>query len=384
MAASPDLAPQDEVELCEAIAQAASAGTRLMLRGGGSKADVGRLAPEARRLDLGAFSGVVGYDPAELVLTARAATPLAEIEALVAGEGQMLAFEPPDPGPVFGRPSGAATLGGVVAAGAAGSQRLSQGSARDHLLGFRAVSGRGEAFVAGGKVVKNVTGYDLPKLMAGSWGRLAALTEITVKVLPAPKAAATQLLLGLDPAAAVRAMAEAMGSQAEVAAAAHLPGAPSATAFRLQGFPASVAARSQTLARRLEAFGPLRQAADAEAQAIWRGLRTLEDLPAEPPLWRISAPPSQGAALARALEPMGAAWLMDWAGGLVWAAVEAPPESIRAAAAAIGGHAVLFRAPAELRARVPAFHPPAAGVAALETRIRRAFDPAGVFETGRF
>jgi len=377
------LRPRDEAELCEMVAAAAVEGARLAICGGGSKALIGRPAPGARALDLRGFAGVVDYDPAELVLTVRAGAPLAEVQALVASQRQMLAFEPFDHGPLFGRPAGAATIGGVVAAGVAGSQRLALGGARDHLLGVRAVSGRGEVFVSGAKVVKNVTGYDLPKLIAGSWGRLAAMTELTLKVLPAPRVAETRILIGLDPAAAVAAMAAAIGSQAEVVAAAHLPGKAPVTAFRLQGFPASVAARCEALASRLATFGMLRDPG-AEGAAIWSELQTLRPLPADQALWRINCPPHAGAGVAEALQRQGASWLMDWAGGLVWAAFDGDPGVVRQTARRADGHAQLVRGSPELRAQHPAFHPPEPGIAALEERVRRAFDPQGVFETGRF
>ena len=299
----------------------------------------------------------------------------------------MLAFEPFDHGPIFGRATGAATIGGVVAAGVAGSQRLTQGGARDHLLGFRAVSGRGEAFVGGAKVVKNVTGYDLPKLMAGSWGRLAALTELTLKVLPRPREAATRIVRGLGPERAVAAMAAAMGSQAEIAAAAHLPGlsgnSGAVTAFRIQGFGPSVAARCAMLGERLDPIGRVEPAGAGEADAIWSDLRTLAPLGADLPLWRINVPPSGACAVVAAIRPLGARWLLDWAGGLVWAGFDGDPQMIRDVAECAGGHATLVRAP-ESHRHVPALHPLPPGVAALEARIRRAFDPQHVFETGRF
>jgi glycolate oxidase FAD binding subunit len=377
------VSPTSEDDLRDLVAEAAGAGRKLAIRGGGSKAGVGRPEWEATVLDLRGFTGVVDYDPPELVLTVRPGTPLSEVQALVAGRNQMLAFEPFDHGPLFGQAPGAATIGGVVAAGVSGSQRVSAGAARDHLLGLRAVSGRGELFVAGAKVVKNVTGYDLPKLMAGSWGRLGAMTELTLKVMPAPRVSETRVLLGLDVARAVAAMAAAMGSPAEVAAAAHLPGDGGVTAFRLQGFAASVAARAQTLARVLAPFGRL-QAPGADSAAIWTALRTLSPLPIGLPLWRINVPPSGAVGVIAALEPLGARWLLDWAGGLVWAAGTVDPAAVRTAATAARGHAVLVRWPGEEPAPVRALHPLAPGVAALEERVRRAFDPAGVFETGRF
>jgi len=383
MSTDAPLRPATEAELSEAIAEAAGDGARLAIRGGASKRDVGRPEAGVRSLDMRAFTGVVDYDPPELVLTVRAATALAEVQALVAAKGQMLAFEPFDHGPIYGRPPGAATIGGIVAAAVGGSQRLAYGGPRDHLLGLRAVSGRGELFVSGAKVVKNVTGYDLPKLLAGSWGRLAAITELTLKVLPAPRVSATRVLHGLSAQAAVEAMAAAMGSAAEVAAAGHLPGEVSVTAFRIQGFAGSVKARCELLASRVAPWGRLHDADDS-ATAIWHALRTLTPLPQNLPLWRVNVRPGAGASVVGALERYGAQWLLDWAGGLVWAAVDADPEMVRSVARSAGGHAQLLRAPSEMRAQVPYHQPPELAVAELEARVRRAFDPAGVFETGRF
>jgi glycolate oxidase FAD binding subunit len=379
--------PRDPADVLEAIAAAAQAGRRLEIRGGGSKADIGAPRTDVTLLDMTGLDGVVDYDPAELVLTARAGTPLAAIEALVAAEGQMLGFEPFDHGPIFGRPAGAATLGGVVASGVAGSRRLSRGGARDHVLGFKGVSGRGEAFVAGGKVIKNVTGYDLPKLLTGSWGRLAALTEITLKTSPRGRAETTLFIDGLSPTEAHGVMARAMGSQAEVSAAAHLPGAlrlgVARTALRLEGFGPSVAARSQML-QALVSEHIVSVVPEPDADAFWSDLRSLAPLADGRPLWRVNVPPSGGCSVVAATEPYGAHWLFDWAGGLVWLTVDGEPEMVRAAAAAAGGHATLVRGPDSLRTTTPAFHPSASGVAALEARVRRAFDPTGLFETGRF
>ena len=372
--------PTCEQDVADAVADALRDGVRLAIAGGGSKAAIGAPA-EARPLPMSGLRGVVDYDPAELVLTVRPGTPLREIEALVAGEGQRLAFDPFDHGPVFGQPAGAATIGGVAAAGVSGSQRVSAGAVRDHLLGFRAVSGRGEAFAAGGKVVKNVTGFDLPKLAAGSWGRLFALTELTLKVLPRPRESRTLMLAGLSDEQAVHAMSRAMGSQADVAAAAHLPGR--ATILRVQGFGPSVAARRAMLDAVLADFGrPVALPSD-DADAMWAALRTLSPLGGERPLWRISIAPSRACA---AIAPFRdeAACLFDWAGGLIWAATQAEPGALRAAVSAAGGHAMLVRADAPMRAAVPTFHPASSGMAALETRVRRAFDPMGLFETGRF
>jgi len=374
------LRPDSADALAAIIAEAARDGTRLRLRGGGSKDAVGAPTPDARIVDMRGFSGVVDYDPPELVLTVKAGTPLAEVQALVADKGQMLAFDPFDHGAILGGAIGEATIGGIVAAGVAGPTRVSRGAARDHLLGFLGVSGRGERFVAGAKVVKNVTGYDLPKLITGSWGRLAAITELTLKVLPAPRLRLTLAVIGLDPAAAISAMARAMGSAAEVSAAAHLQdwnGTP-LTAIRLDGFPSSVEARAAILTRLVDGIAPL---ADEEAARLWPAITTAAPLPAKVPLWRIIAPAAQ---MPNVITATSGAWLLDWAGGLLWLASADDPRTIRAAAMQAGGHAMLVRADAAIRAVVPALHPQTKALAALEERVRRAFDPAGVFETGRF
>lgn len=379
--------PSNEADVVDAIRQAGVDSRRLEIRGGGSKIDFGAPERDADLLDMTAFGAVIDYDPAELVLTAGAGTPLSVIQALVASENQMLAFEPFDHGVIYGRIDGAATIGGVIAAGVAGSRRVSAGAARDHLLGFKGVSGRGEAFVAGAKVVKNVTGYDLPKLICGSWGRLVALTEVTLKVLPQGREQATLMAQGLTSEQAHRLMARAMASHADVQAAAHMPagalGAKSVTALRLEGFGPSVAARGAMLTA-MDVETPIVVAPAADAAIFWGSLRDLTALASRRTLWRINVPPSRGCSVVAALEPCGAQWLFDWAGGLVWLGVDCDPGQVRAVAADAGGHATLVKGPHALRRQVPALHPTPSGVAALEARVRRAFDPSGVFETGRF
>ena len=381
MAGSLSASPQTVAELVALVETARADKARLALRGGGSKAAFGApITGPVMTVDMRGFSGIVDYDPAELVLTVRSGTPLAEVETLLRAHGQMLAFEPFDHGPIYGLASGAATVGGVFAAGVAGSRRLSRGAARDHLLGFSAVSGRGEAFVAGAKVTKNVTGYDLPKLACGSWGRLFALTELHVKTLPRAEMQQTVALDGLSTPAAVLAMSKAMGSQASVAAAAHQSGL---TVLRLEGFAPSVAARRALLAALLADIAPLRVLDDSEADAVWQSFATVAALDDAPLLWRVVVPAAHAPGLIEALEMTGARWLMDWAGGLLWVGTRVDG-AIRALVEAAGGHADLLRAAADLRAQIPARHPQAPGVSALEARVRRAFDPDGVFENGRF
>jgi glycolate oxidase FAD binding subunit len=375
-----EIKPQSAQNVCDAIADAKRDRVRIEIRGGGSKSLIG--APRnARIISLEEMVGVIDYDPAELVLTVGAGTPLAQIEALVASERQMLAFEPFDHGPIFGEVSGKATIGGVIAAGVAGSGRITAGSARDHLLGFTAVSGRAEVFVAGGKVVKNVTGFDLSKLIAGSWGRLGAVTELTVKVLPRPRVSATLALYGLDCRASCAAMARALGSHAEVSAAARHPGG--ATLFRLTGFEPSVAARCAMLPQLLRDHGAMVHLDPEVADVMWREAGTGVSLDGAL-LWCLHVPPGRAPEIIERLEPLGARWSLDWGGGRIWLALDDDTVPVRDVAQASEGQAMLIRAPAAIRAAIPAQHPRSSGVAALEARVRRAFDPDGLFETGRF
>src|SRR5438045_6770528 len=312
-------------ELREAIAEALAAEEPLEVVGGGSKRGLGRPLQTAHTLDLSRLSGIRDYAPSELVLTAGAATPLAEIERVLAEEGQMLAFEPPGWCGLLGVEEASPTLGGVLACNLSGPRRIKAGAARDHFLGFRAVSGRAEIFKAGGKVVKNVTGYDLPKLMAGSYGSLAALEEVTVKVLPQPETVATVLFAGLAPEAAGRLMSAALGSPHEVSGAAYLPPGtamplalpvrPGTVALRAEGPAPSVAFRRDNLLREHRDSGASSTLADSESIALWRAIAEVAQLAGlgERAVWRVSVWPARGAAIGAALErALGAAWYVDW------------------------------------------------------------------------
>jgi len=386
--------PDDEGALAAIVAAAVAQEEPLEIVAGGSKRGLGRPLQTPHVLDVTAFRGIRDYEPEELVLTAGAATPMPEIEATLAAKGQMLAFEPPDWRPLFGS-VGAPTLGGVIACNLAGPRRIKMGAARDHFLGFRAVSGRGEAFKAGGKVVKNVTGYDLAKLVAGSYGTLAVLTEVTVKVLPLAPEERSLLLHGLDDATALRAMTEALNSSHEVSGAAHLPAGesgsdPPLTALRLEGPLPSVTARAAALAQELSAFGAAETLATPPSLALWRAVREGAPLASDRThvLWRCSVAPSAGPALAAAVSrALEARSFFDWGGGLVWLAVPAAGDGgaavIRGAVAASGGHATLLRAPDALRAAVPVFAPHAPALAALTRRVKDAFDPKRILNRGR-
>ncbi len=387
-------------ELRDAVGDALAAEEPVEIVGGGSKRGIGRPSQTPRTLDLSRLSGIRDYMPSELVLTAGAATPLGEIERALAEAGQMLAFEPPDWRGLLGS-EGEPTLGGVLACNLSGPRRSKAGAARDHFLGFRAVSGRGEIFKAGGKVVKNVTGYDLCKLMAGSYGTLAALEEVTVKVLPCPEMVATVLFAGVDPAAATRLMAAALGSPHEVSGAAYLPSGtamplalPQRTgtvALRVEGPAPSVAFRRDALLKEHDAAEFL---GDAESIALWRAVGEVAPLVGlrERAVWRIAVAPARGAELADALaRELDMAWFLDWGGGLVWAAVaeqgdggaQAIRQAIRGRDGDGSGHATLVRGSPGLRRAVAVFEPQPAPLAALSRRVKDAFDPAHILNPGR-
>jgi glycolate oxidase FAD binding subunit len=396
---SDSLKPRDVVDLEQAIRWALGEGKALELVGHGTKRAIGRPAQWDMTLDLSAFSGVTLYEPAELVLSAKAATPLAEIETLLAANGQELAFEPMDYGLLLGGHAGAGTIGGAIAANLSGPRRIKAGAARDHFLGVTAVSGRGETFKSGGRVVKNVTGYDLCKILAGSWGTLAAMTEVTVKVLPRAETETTLLILGLDDAKAVQAMIAAMGSSCDVSGTAHAPAGiasivdRAATALRLEGVAPSVTHRTAALEALLKSYGPLETLAAEQSREFWRAMRNVAPFmaAARPPqrfLWRISTAPSRAAEVGRVLvEQARAELLYDWAGGLIWAALppsdDAAAPIVRAAVAAAGGHATLIRAPAAVRAVVDVFELEPAPLAALTKRVMESFDPRGALNAGR-
>jgi glycolate oxidase FAD binding subunit len=345
------------------------------------------------------------YEPAELVLTARAGTPLAEIEAAIEAERQQLAFEPPDYGPLYGGPAGAGTIGGALACNLSGPRRLKAGAARDHFLGIAAVSGRGEPFKAGGRVVKNVTGYDICKLLAGSHGTLAVMTDVTLKVLPAPERVRTVLLMGLGDEAAIAAMAAALKSPYEVSSAAHLPGgvaegsgvdyvrdaATAVTAIRVEGPGASVEARCESLRALLSAHGEVEELHSHRSTAFWREVGDARAFASDGgggALWRVSVPPAAGAAIAAEIGAAQAGrHFYDWGGGLVWfeeaGEAPAPTVAVHEAAARAGGHALLIRAPEAARREGAVFQPQTEGMGALSARVKESFDPRGILNPGR-
>jgi glycolate oxidase FAD binding subunit len=384
--------PSDRHELEAIIGECVAREEPLELLAGGSKRGLGRPPQLPHVLDLKSFAGIRSYEPEELVLTAGAATPMAEIELALGARRQMLGFEPGDWRTLLGSAGTEPTLGGALSANLSGPRRIRQGAARDHFLGFDAVSGRGEAFKAGGRVVKNVTGYDLPKLVASSYGTLAALTEVTLKVLPMPEATRTLAIVGLDDEAARRAMSAALNSSHEVSGAAHLPAAPSRgrarTLLRLEGPEPSVAARAEALAKELAATGAIELVGETDSLALWREVRDAAPLAASgnAAVWRVSVAPSDGPAVAaKVARAHDARYFFDWGGGLLWIAVTGAEDggaaAIRGAFAA--GHATLVRAPDALRASLPPFQPQPAPLAALSARVKAQFDPKRVLNRGR-
>jgi glycolate oxidase FAD binding subunit len=305
--------------------------------------------------------------------------------------------------------SGNGTIGGMIGAGLAGPRRIRAGGARDHLLGAHAVSGFGDSFKTGGRVVKNVTGYDLCKLLAGSWGTLAVMTEVTLKVMPKPESERTLMLSGLDDVTANKAMTAALGSPYDVSGAAHLPNSAfrpatgalaglaaqgrAVTLLRLEGIAASVADRANSLARTLAPFGPVEMLQDATSAAAWGAIRDVEPFAAGGalgawPVWRIVCPPATGGALGQAMaRETGGDVIYDWGGGLIWAALPPKPDAqaalVRQRVEAAGGHASLIRASEDIRRKVEIFHPQAGSVAALGQRVRHSFDPKIILNRGR-
>jgi glycolate dehydrogenase FAD-binding subunit len=394
--------PSDLKGIEEAVQWAIAGGKSLEIVGQGSKRLLGRPAQRDATIDLSGMSGVIFYEPQELVLSVRAGTPIAEITGLLASKGQELAFEPMDYGPLLGSEPGRGTVGGVLAANVSGPRRIRAGAARDHLLGVVAVSGRGETFRSGGRVVKNVTGFDLCKLLAGSWGTLGILAEVTLKVLPRAPAEATLAVFGLSDNQAATAMAAAMATPLGVSGAAHLPdyvasqfddlnGADATTVFRIEGYASAVDDCVTSLRRTVRPFGATASLGQEASRRLWQAIRDVQPFRADAPcgdrpLWRVSAPPIKGCEIAEKISP-AAMLFYDWAGGLVWIA---PPmtqdcsaREIRYAAAAVGGHATLVRASPSNRANIDPFQSETGALAALTRRVKENFDPKAVLNPGR-
>ncbi|MGR3660419.1 MAG: FAD-binding protein [Paracoccaceae bacterium] len=370
--------PQTEAELAEVISGASGA---LKIVGGGTRPLGKPLAGEV--LSVAGLSGIEIYEPGSLTLVARAGTPLAEIETALDEHNQRLAFEPIDHRGLLGT-RGTPTIGGVVATNASGPRRVQVGACRDYLLGVRFVDGKGVVIKNGGRVMKNVTGYDLTKLVAGSYGTLGVLSEVAFKVLPKTDVVATLKITGLSDQQGQRALAAAMGSPFEITGAAHVPkseiGAP-VTLIRIEGFESSVAYRAKELVNLLSAFGDVEIETDQDrVVAIWKSVRDVKqfwDTPGD--VWRISVKPSDAPDIAKRIDADDL--LYDWAGGLIWALLPEGTDA-RALIGDFKGHATLIRASAQTRGKLPVFQPEPEPLAAITAGLREKFDPRGILNPG--
>lgn len=384
-----------EAALATEIAAAASARTPLFVQGNGTKRDMLRPVQAARTLSAATASGLTLYAPKELILSAAAGTPLPEIEAAVAAAGQHLIAEPPDLSGLLGETGRPQTIGGVVATNLSGPRRVAWGAMRDHVMGLRAVTGRAEVIHSGGRVLKNVTGLDLCKLLTGSHGTLGVITEVTLKVLPAPEATGTLVLPEAEAQAGIATLSAGLGSPYGVSAAAWLPaeaaervpelaGEGAVALLRIEDFAASVTYRTRKLLA--ERGGRGRILDDAASRSVWRAVRDAVPLPAaaEDAVWRVSVRPSAGAAVLAAVP--AARGFLDWGGGLVWLAgpaTEATHDAVVAAARRAGGTWMLLRAPETLRAAVAVIPPEPDALARITRRVKAALDPAGILNPGR-
>jgi glycolate oxidase FAD binding subunit len=395
---APIIEIRDAADAAEALRDAAAHDAPYKITGADSKKALGRPGHATHSLSTRALTGVTLYEPEELVLSARAGTPLREIERLLESHQQQLAFEPMDYGTIYGAAARMATIGGVVAVNASGPRRIKAGAARDHLLGFHAVTGRGDIVKSGGRVMKNVTGFDLSKLVCGSYGTLALLTDVTLKVLPRPETEQSLLILGLDESKSLELLRRATGTPFEVSGYAMAPGGTipgvdvNAAALRIEGPKISVNARRDALlAALVDSSTRVMNLQATHSQNFWISIRDAEPVARQSgQIWRLSVAPTDALTVTETIRRAGAplqAHFYDWAGGLIWLALAPAPDAhapiVRPAVDAAGGHATLIRADDAVRARIDVFHPQPAALAALSQRVKDAFDPAHVLERGR-
>ncbi|MEK0082553.1 FAD-binding protein [Benzoatithermus flavus] len=396
------LRPKNAAELADLVAWAMAEEEPLEVLGAGTKRGLGRPVEASHAVSVAGLAGIDLYEPEELVMRAGAGTPLSVIEAALAEHGQELAFEPADYGALLGGAPGGQTIGGVFACNLSGPRRFKSGAARDHLLGLHCVTGLGQVIKTGGRVVKNVTGYDLCKLLTGSYGTLAVMTEVTFKVLPRAESSLTVLATGPDEVTLLALLRAATGTPCEIAGAAYLPPLAAGrsavgtvgragrgiAAVRLEGVAPSVRYRSGELQRLLARPGiEFQTIGHEESLTLWREIRNVTLLTRERPLWRLSVAPTAGAELAAWAAELTNERLFDWAGGLIWLAVKESwareSGTIREALAGRGGHATLVRGPDWLRREIEPFQPLPASLRALTERVKHSFDPKGILNPGR-
>ena len=390
------LAPTHEAGVVEAILAARAANEPLLVQGRGTKAGMLRPVQAARELSTRNLDAVSLYSPQELIVSAGAGITIPDLEARLAEGGQGIIAEPPNLAALLGT-EGEQTLGGVVATNLSGPRRVAWGAMRDHVMGVRAVNGAGEVIRSGGRVLKNVTGLDLCKLLTGSYGTLAVITEVTLKVLPRAELTGSLLLHGLDAVRGVAALSAALGSPYGVSGAAWLPagaadrvpelaGHGAVALVRIEDFAKSVEYRLGRLTTDLAAFGSAVLLDDGASRAAWLAIRDAVPLRADPgdAIWRVSVRPSNGPAVVAALDAAGARCFLDWGGGLVWVAGPvALHDRVMAAARAGRGTWTLLRAPEPMRAAVDVVPPEAAALARITRRVKAAMDPGGILNPGR-
>jgi glycolate oxidase FAD binding subunit len=372
-----DISCSSEAEVVDAVRAARAWKSPLNIVGARSKRNFGRVVANwGTVLDLSGLSGVVAYEPDEMILTVRPGTKVREIEALLAEKNQCLGFDPPDWGPLLGAPANRGTIGGAIAADVVGSGAVRYGRPRDHLLGFRAVNGSGEAYKAGGKVVKNVTGFDLPKLMCGAMGTLGPLTEITLRVFPEAPLSATLAVTDVMAPAGLALLRRIRSSPLDATGLAYMPGEAVAV-IRVEG-------AREPLAEKLLMLRDL--LSEHELHEVDGGDALFRELGCGAPfldtaydIWRLTLPQAEAAKVAAGIAaPL---WYADWAGGLIW--IGTNDTDLHGIAAEAGGHATLLRANEETRGRVAVFPPEPAERAALTRSVKAAFDPLGLFNPGR-
>ncbi len=394
--------PVNEQDLVALVSETGGAGAALEVCGRGTKRDIGRPMEVSQAVELSRLRGITLYEPGERVIRAQAGTPLKLIRDALGANDQELAFEPVDLGVLFGNKPWQGSIGSVFAANLSGARRISAGAARDHFLAVRAVNGRGEVIQSGCQTLKHVAGYDLCRGLAGSWGTLAIMSEVTMHVMPKAQEIRTVFLRGLEDTVAIEAMSTAMGTPFEVSGSVHLgpalisrlsdvgfsDGTP-VTAIRLEALETTIDARATSLMTLLEPYGGAEQIEHEASEIFWSELQDLKFLsPTAKALWRLSTAPSDAPRLvsliSRTTDCLAA---YDWSGGLVWLEIpelsDAAATEIRHVLSEIQGHATLLKAPQDLRAVVDVFQPPEPYVAALTKRLKQAFDPNGVLNPGR-
>ena len=398
-----DMRPATEKELAEIITTASASKTSLDIAGGGSKRAIGRPSNATTRVSMRVLQGITLYEPNEMVMGARAGTLLSEVQNVLAKGNQMLAFEPMELAGVVGGDARHATIGGVFATNASGPRRLTAGAARDHLMGIRAINGRGEIFKNGGRVMKNVTGYDLCKGLAGSWGTLSVFTEVTFKVMPKPQASTTLVMLGLSDEIAVEVLCSVMGTPYEITGAVHIQKplavtldhmalrgqGKSVTAFRLETSPKSIIYRREKLMAALKVYGDIYDIDQKSSEQFWDEMTRLSVFEgSDHPLWRISTAPAKGPKVVAAISRyMPVLAVYDWSGGLIWldmpVTTDAGAADVRRVIASYGGHATMIRADASTRAATDVFQTLEPGVQRLSQKLKATFDPENILNPGR-